>query len=350
VLKAWIARLLEGRSLAAEEAEEAMRAVVSGEASPVQVGAYLIALRLKGETAAEILGSARVVRESLTPVVTSRTGLLDTCGTGGDGSRSFNVSTAAALVCAGAGLAVAKHGNRSVSSRCGSADLLEACGVRLDLTAEEVARVLEETGIGFLFAPALNGAMAAVAPVRRELGQRTIFNLLGPLANPAGATRQLLGVYDAKWVEPLAEVLRGLGSERALVVHGLDGPAGPGGLDEISISGPTRAALLERGLVALRTLTPESFGVQPHPPGSIAGGDPGENRERLASVLAGRPCPLRDAVVANAGAALWVGEAAREPFEGARLAEKAIDSGAAAAALDRLVEASARVAAARGAP
>lgn len=344
MLKPFLGRLAAGESLSADEAAEAMRRIVSGGAPPSQIGAYLVALRMKGETVAEILGSARVVRESVTAVRSARRDLLDTCGTGGDGSSSFNVSTAAALVCAGAGLAVAKHGNRSVSSRCGSADLLEACGVRLDLAPDDVARVLDETGIGFLYAPALNGAMAAAAPVRRELGLRTIFNLLGPLANPAGATRQLLGVYDARWVEPIAEVLAGLGTDRALVVHGMEG------LDEVSISGPTSAARLENGRIVPLTLTPDSFGLRPHPRGAIAGGAPHENRERLEQVLEGRPGPYRDAVVVNAGSALWIAGAAEGPSEGARLAERVLDAGGAARALERLVETTSRIAVGRGTP
>ena len=339
MLKPFIARLVEGRSLSADEAAEAMHAIMGGGAPPAQVGAYLVALRFKGETVAEILGSARVVREGTTPVRSTRTDLLDTCGTGGDGSSSFNVSTASALVVAGAGVAVAKHGNRSISSRCGSADLLEACGVPLDLSPEQIAATLDEAGIGFLFAPALNLAMAAVAPIRRQLGLRTVFNLMGPLANPAGARRQLLGVYDVRWVEPLAEVLAGLGCERALVVHGLEG------LDEISVSGPTRAALLESGSITSMQLTPESFGLPAHPVGAVRGGDPEENLARLGRILNGEPGPWRDAVVANAGAALWIAGSARDLAGGARLAESVIDSGEGTAALQRLVSVSRRHAA-----
>ena len=243
MLTPYLARLSDGESLSEDDAAQAMRFIVTGSASPAQVGAYLALLRSKGETVPEILGSARVVRERTTRVLPSRSDLIDTCGTGGDGSFSFNISTAAALVAAGAGRGVAKHGNRSISSRCGSADLLEACGVPLDLEPGEAAATIDVAGIGFLFAPALNGAMASVASVRREIRIRTVFNLLGPLANPARARRQLLGVYAERWVEPLARVLQGLGSERALVVHGSDG------LDEVSISGATEAALLDDGTV-----------------------------------------------------------------------------------------------------
>lgn len=338
MLKGYIARLAAGESLPEEDAAEAMRCIVSGHVPPAQIGAYLVALRMKGETVAEILGSARVVREGTTLVPVDARGLLDTCGTGGDGSSSFNVSTAAALVCAGAGVRVAKHGNRSVSSRCGSADLLEACGVRLDLGPAEAAQLLKETGIAFLFAPAFNGAMAAVGAVRRELGLRTVFNLLGPLVNPARATRQLLGVYDARWVEPLAEVLGRLGAERALVVHGMEG------LDEISVSGPTQAALFENGHVVTRMFGPDSFGLRSHPRGAIKGGDPEENKARLLALLEGERGPWRDAVVANAAAALWVSDAAADPIEGARLAEGALDSGVAREALQRLVTVSRRLA------
>lgn len=335
-LKTFIGRLVAGEDLDADEASAAMREIVSGEASPAQAGAYLVALRMKGETVPEILGSARVVRERTTPIRTSRQGLLDTCGTGGDGAASFNVSTAAALVAAGAGAVVAKHGNRSVSSRCGSADLLEACGVPLDLPAPAVAATLDAAGIAFLFAPALNGAMAAVAPLRRQLGLRTVFNLLGPLANPAGAERQLLGVYEARWVEPIAHVLAGLGSKRALVVHGLEG------LDEISVSGPTQAASLVEGRVSPLTLTPEVFGLRHHAIGSLVGGSPAENRSRLEALLSGERGAVRDAVVANAGAALWVAEAAKSFEEGARMAERSLDSGEATWALHRLISVSRR--------
>lgn len=339
MLSAFLEKLAGGASLTEDEASEAMRHLVSGAVSEEQAGAYLLALRAKGETVAEILGSARVVREGSVRVHSARAELLDTCGTGGDGAGTFNVSTAAALVAAGAGAPVAKHGNRSVSSRCGSADLLEACGVPLDLGAKAAGAVLDEAGIVFLFAPALNTAMARVGPVRRRLGVRTVFNLIGPLVNPAHVERQVLGVYEARWVEPLAEVLAGLGSRRALVVHGDEG------LDEISISGPTRAALLDEGSVTPLVLAPESFGLAPRPPGAIAGGGPEENRARLTAVLSGTPGPWRDAVVANAGAALWVAGLAADVFEGARLAAATIDSGAAAHALERLVEVSRRHAA-----
>jgi len=336
VLGPFLAKLVEGRSLTEEEAAEAMRGLIAGEASEPQAGAYLTALRLKGETVAEILGSARVVRDGTLNVRSGRADLLDTCGTGGDGAGTFNVSTAAALVAAGAGAPVAKHGNRSVSSRCGSADLLEACGVPLALGAQAAGAVLDEAGIVFLFAPALNTAMASVAPLRRRLGIRTLFNLIGPLANPARAERQLLGVYDARWVEPLAEVLAGLGSRRALVVHGAEG------LDEISLAGPTHAALLDEGRVRRLTLAPEDFGLPRHPEGAIAGGGPEENRARLGTILEGAPGPWRDAVVANAAAALWVAGLAPDVREGARLAASTLDSGAAASALTRLIAVSRR--------
>lgn len=336
MLKPFLEKLVEGRSLSEEEAAAAMRALIAGEASESQAGAYLTALRVKGETVAEMLGSARVVRAATVRVHSTRRELLDTCGTGGDGAGTFNVSTAAALVAAGAGASVAKHGNRAVSSRCGSADLLEACGVPMDLGAEAAGKVLDEAGIVFLFAPALNTAMASVGPLRRRLGIRTLFNLIGPLANPAHAERQLLGVYDARWVGPLAEVLAGLGSRRALVVHG------EGGLDEISIAGPTRAALLDDGRVTALVLAPEDLGLPRYPREAIAGGGPEENRARLTSILEGAPGPWRDAVVANAGAALWVAGFAEDAREGARLAASAIDSGAAASALARLVDVSRR--------
>ena len=337
-----LARLSAGESLSEDAAAKAMRAIVEGRAAPGEIGRYLCALRDKGEVVAEILGSARIVRAAARSVRTARTPLLDTCGTGGDGAGSFNVSTAAALVAAGAGASVAKHGNRSISSRCGSADLLEACGVPMDLDPEALGRTLDEAGIAFLFAPTLNPAMAVVAPVRRALGTRTIFNLLGPLANPAGARRQLMGVYAARWVVPLAEVLRGLGAEEALVVHSGAGDGTGSGLDEISIWGPTQAAHLRAGRIESFEITPASCGLPPSPPDSIRGGDAGENRARLMALLGGERGPYRDAVVANAGAALWVAGLAPDLEHGARLAEQAIDDGRAREALDRLARVSRR--------
>jgi anthranilate phosphoribosyltransferase len=257
--------------------------------------------------------------------------VLDTCGTGGDGAGTFNLSTAAALVVAGAGVTVAKHGNRSVSSRSGSADVLAACGVRVDAPVEVVERCLAEIGIGFLYAPALHGAMRHVAPVRREVGVRSIFNLLGPLANPARTPRQLLGVYSPDLVPVVAQTLVRLGSERALVVHGLDG------LDEVSPCGPTRAAWVEAGQVHEVVLEPEDGGLRPVAREALRGGEPAENARLLHSLLAGTAGPLRDAVLLNAGAALWVADAVQTLADGVLLAAESVDSGAARSRLEQLV-------------
>jgi anthranilate phosphoribosyltransferase len=273
-----------------------------------------------------------VMRRRATPVRTPHGRVVvDTCGTGGDGAGTFNLSTAAALVVAGAGVTVAKHGNRSVSSRSGSADVLAACGVRVEAPVEVVERCLAEIGIGFLYAPALHGAMRHVAPVRREVGIRSIFNLLGPLANPAGTPRQLLGVYSEHLVPVVAQTLAQLGSERALVVHGLDG------LDEVSPCGPTRAAWVEAGHVREVVLEPEDGGLRPVPRAALRGGDPAENARMLHSVLGGVAGPMRDAVLLNAGAALWVADAVQTLADGVLRAAESIDSGAARSRLERLV-------------
>jgi len=303
-MKALVQKLVDRLDLTPEEVEGAFEAIFQGEATPAQMGAFLVALRMKGETPAEIAAAATVMRRRATPVRTPPGRVvLDTCGTGGDGAGTFNISTAAALVVAGAGVTVAKHGNRSVSSRSGSADLLTACGVTVDAPVEVVERCLSEVRIGFLYAPALHGAMRHVGPVRREVGVRSIFNLLGPLANPARAPRQLLGVYASALVPVVAETLARLGTERALVVHGLEG------LDEISPSGPTRAAWVEAGQVREVVLHPEDGGLKPVPAGALQGGTPEENARLLATLLEGRDGPVRDAVLLNAGAALWVADA-----------------------------------------
>jgi anthranilate phosphoribosyltransferase len=296
------------------------------------MGAFLVGLRMKGETPAEIAAAATVMRRRATPVrVPPGRVVLDTCGTGGDGAGTFNISTAAALVVAGAGVTVAKHGNRSVSSQSGSADLLTACGVSVDAPVEIVERCLADVRIGFLYAPALHGAMRHVGPVRREVGVRSIFNLLGPLANPARAPRQLLGVYASALVPVVAETLARLGTERALVVHGLEG------LDEISPSGPTRAAWVEAGHVREVVIQPEDGGLNPVPRGAIQGGTPEDNARLLADLLDGRPGPIREAVLLNAGAALWVADAVPTLAEGVLRAAESIDSGDARTRLERLV-------------
>lgn len=330
-LQAALAKVLAGRDLTAAEAEAAMDVIMSGAATPAQVAGYLVALRMKGETPAEIAGSARAMRRHATPVRTRRQGVMDTCGTGGDGRHTFNISTVAAVVVAAAGVPVAKHGNRSVSSRCGSADVLEALGVRLDLDAAALGRCLDEVGIAFLFAPRLHGAMRHAAGPRRELGVRTIFNLLGPLTNPAGARYQLLGVYAAELVEPVARVLVDLGVERALVVHGAPG------LDEMSVCGPTVVARVEGGSVTLGRVEPADAGLPVYPLEAIAGGDPAHNAAIARQVLEGRPGAYRDAVLLNAAGALLAAGRVADLREGVAVAARTIDSGAALAKLQAWV-------------
>ncbi|MBI5524241.1 MAG: anthranilate phosphoribosyltransferase [Desulfarculus sp.] len=331
-----IAKAVGGAHLGEEEMAAVMDQVMEGQATPAQIGALLIALRMKGETVEEIAGAARVMRQKCKPVP-CRCGLqevlVDTCGTGGDGAHTFNVSTTAAFVVAGAGARVAKHGNRSVSSRCGSADLMEALGIPLDLTPEQVGACVDEVGIGFLFAPLLHQAMRHAIGPRREIGLRTIFNLLGPLTNPAGATAQVLGVYDPALVTPLARVLGRLGCRQALVVHG------PGGLDEISSTGPTQAAHLKDGQVSGLTITPEELGLRRAMPQELTGGDAAQNAGIALAVLAGEPGACRDTVLMNAGAALMVAGRAADLAEGLKQAAAAIDSGAALAKLDALRQA-----------
>ena len=327
-----IQRLLDGKHLAEGEAEQVMRAIMQGQATAAQIGALLVLLRRRGETVQEIVGFARAMRDKAMRVVPPRGVVLDTCGTGGDGAGTFNISTLAALVAAAAGVCVAKHGNRSVSSRVGSADLLEALGVQLELSPEGVADSMRYTGFGFLFAPLHHRAMQHAAGPRRELGVRTLFNLLGPLTNPAGATHQLLGVYDAALVPTLAEVLRELGSERALVVHGHDG------LDEISPTGPTTVAELGRGRIETRTWHPEDVGLPRHALDALRGGDLEDNVRIARRVLDGEPGPWRDAVLLNAGAALFVAGVVDDPWKGVQEARLRLESGQARAKLAEIVE------------
>jgi len=333
VLKDAVQKLVAREDLSPAEVDAAFESILAGEASPALLGAFLVAFRMKGETPEEIAAAAVVMRRRATPVrVPPNRLVLDTCGTGGDGAGTFNLSTAAALVAAGTGaVTVAKHGNRSISSRSGSADVLAASGVDVEAPVAVVERCLEELHIGFLFAPALHGAMRHVAPVRREVGVRSVFNLLGPLANPARAPRQLLGVYAAPLVPVVARTLAHLGTERALVVHGEDG------LDEVSPAGPTRAAWVEGGTVRELRLTPEEAGLTRIPVEAIRGGEAHDNARTLAGVLAGAPGPVRQAVLLNAGAALWVGGAAGSLAEGVGLAARSIDSGAARERLAGLV-------------
>jgi anthranilate phosphoribosyltransferase len=328
--RAALERLAAGRSLSREETEELFGRLMDGELSEPLKAAILIALRMKGEVAAEICGAAGAMRRRVVTIPHSRALVIDTCGTGGDGRGTFNISTAAALVAAAAGLPVAKHGNRSVSSRSGSADVLAALGVRIEADAATAARALDELGIAFLFAPLLHPAMREVMPVRRELGVRTIFNLLGPLTNPAGARRQLLGVYAAHLVPLIGQVLAELGTDHALVVHGADG------LDEITTTGSTHVAEVRGNEVRCYEIEPEHFGLPRACLADLAGGTPEENAARMERLLAGEPGPLADVTVANAGAALYVGGLAADLAAGAALARAALAAGAAGAKLAAL--------------
>jgi anthranilate phosphoribosyltransferase len=333
-LREYIRQAVEGGHLSREQSALAMDAMLEGAAPVAQMAALLVALRMKGETPDEIAGAAQALRSRAARVEVSADRLIDTCGTGGDSSHTFNISTAAAFVAAGGGARVAKHGNRAVSSKCGSADVLAALGVEVELSPAAVAACIDECGIGFLFAPRHHAAMRHVAPVRKELGLRTLFNLLGPLANPAGARRQLLGVYAAQLVPVMARTLAELGCDRAFVVHG------HGGLDEISTSGPTVVCEVRGGAVRQFELTPEDVGVARAPLEGLRGGDAQENAASLRGVLRGEPGPRRAAVVLNAGAALAAAGVCETISEGARLAERSIDSGAALDRLERLIRAS----------
>lgn len=331
-MKEWLAKIVSGTVLSALEAETAMATVMEGEATPAQIGAFLSALRTRGESVEEISGFARAMRARATRVETHRQSLVDTCGTGGDAIKSFNISTAAALVAAAAGAAVAKHGNRAVTSKAGSADVLEALGVRLDLDAAATGRCIDAVGIGFLFARSHHPAMRHAAPVRAELGIRTVFNVLGPLTNPAGAERQVIGVYDAAWCEPLAHVLLHLGTRHALVVHG------EAGIDEIATFGTTRFASARDGAVRTGTLDAATLGLAESDPAAIAPGeDAAGNAALLEAVLEGERGARRDIVLANAAASLFVAGIAPSIREGVPMAAAAIDAGAARQKLRDLV-------------
>ncbi len=323
-----------GDHLTADHAAAVLAEIMEGRADPVQTGAFLIALRAKGETVPELVGLARTMRSLATPVSSGRPDLVDTAGTGG-GPSTFNVSTTAALVAAGAGCAVAKHGNRSNSSKCGTADVLEALGVRIDLEPEQIGRCIDEIGFGFMFAPRHHAAMAHVVPARKALGVRTIFNFLGPLTNPAGANRQLIGVADRHYQETIAEALVGLGSVKALVVAAEDG------LDELSISARTRVIEVADGGTSEWFAEPAQFGIAPAGLEAVAGGTPAENAAAVRGVLAGEPGPRRDLTLLNAGAAIYVGGLAADLGEGVAKAAEAIDSGAAGNVLDGLIAATA---------
>ena len=340
--------LVDRRDLTRIEAAAAMEAIMSGAATGAQIGAFLTALRMKGETVEELIGFAQVMRQKVVRIRargddvaglsgTDREMLIDTCGTGGDATGTFNVSTATAFVVAGAGLRVAKHGNRSVSSLCGSADVVETLGINLDLPPDKVTRCIEEVGIGFLYAPLLHTAMKHVMPARREMGVRTVFNMLGPLTNPAAANAQIIGVYTASLTEPLARVLAELGTVRAFVVHGADN------LDEISNTGESRVSEVREGAVRTYTVRPEDFGMSRASIKDLAGGDREQNAEIIRAVLDGEAGPRRDIVLMNASAALVAGGRGRDLKEGVAVAAQSIDSGAARGKLDALVALSRRL-------
>jgi anthranilate phosphoribosyltransferase len=326
-----LARLLDGHDLSREEARGVMGSIMNGEATQAQIAGFLIALRTKGETADEIAGCAEAMREHALPVRPRRNDLVDTAGTGGDGARTINISTAAALVAAAAGAGVAKHGNRAVSSACGSADVLEALGFDLDLTAERVAQSIDELGFGFLFAPTHHPAMRHAAPVRSELAARTVFNVLGPLTNPAGARAQVVGVYAPELVRTIAEVLAQLGATRAFVVHGA------GGIDELSPSGPNFVCEVVNGDIRARNIDPLEFGLPRCDPAELRGGSPEENAAAIRGVFAGEDGGRRSAILLNAAGAIAAGGHADDLREGLELAREAVDSGAAAARLDALI-------------
>ncbi len=328
--KALLAKVATGAALALEESAQAFDTMMSGEATPSQMGALLMALRVRGETVDEITGAVRTMRAKMLRVE-APPDAIDIVGTGGDASGSYNISTCAAFIVAGAGVPVAKHGNRALSSRCGAADVLDALGVRINLAPEAIARCIAEAGIGFMFAPNHHPAMKHVGPTRVEIGTRTIFNLLGPLSNPAGVRRQMVGVFSRHWVEPIASVLKNLGSERAIVVHGSDG------LDEITTAGPTTVASLEDGKVRTSEIAPEDVGLEKVRPDALRGGTAEENATALFAVLKGARGPYRDVAVLNAAAALMVADRASSFEEGIRLARQSIDSGEAEGRLDRLI-------------
>ncbi len=320
-----IRTVVDGRDLSETEAVEAMTEIMDGEATPAQVACFITAMRMKGETVEEITGFAKVMRQKAVRVKPRSKHFIDTCGTGGDKLETFNISTAAAFVAAGAGVKVAKHGNRAASSQCGSADVLEALGVNLLLQADQIAACIDEVGIGFMFAPAMHPAMKHAVGPRKEIGIRTVFNILGPMTNPAGAKRQVIGVFSPDLTEPMAMVLKSLGTERAMVFHGIDG------LDEMSTIGPTKVSELADGEVRTYTMTPEDLGLPRVSSEDIRAGDGGlvDNVRALMSVLDGEKGPKRDIVLLNAAAALIVAGAASSLADGLAAAAKSIDSGAA---------------------
>jgi len=336
MIKEATVKLVSGKSLTVKEAASVMEEIMQDEATPAQFGAFVTALRLKGETVSEIIGLARTMRAKAIPVNVPGP-LVDTAGTGGDDLSTFNVSTAAAFVAAGAGLRVAKHGNRAMSSQCGSADVLEALGVKIDLNAKQVERCLQEVGMAFMFAPVFHPAMKYASAPRREIGIRTVFNILGPLTNPAGARSQIVGVADGSLLEKLALVLKGLDCYHALIVHGEDG------LDEVTITGETLVYELNNGDIKHYTISPEDFGLSPAGIDSLKGGTAGENAALLRNIISGARGPQRDAVVMNAAATLLAGDRVGTLKQGIDLAQEVIDNGQALAKLEQLVALSQRL-------
>jgi anthranilate phosphoribosyltransferase len=328
--KSLIAKVATGASLTRDEAAAAFDRMMSGEATPSQMGALLMGLRVRGETVDEITGAVTIMRSKMLGVK-APPDAIDVVGTGGDASGSYNISTCAAFIVAGAGVPVAKHGNRALSSKSGAADVLQALGVKIDLNAEQVGNCIRDAGIGFMFAPAHHPAMKNVGPTRVELGTRTIFNLLGPLSNPASVKRQMVGTFSKQWIEPMAQVLKNLGSDCVWVVHGSDG------LDEITTSGPSSVAALENGKIRTFEVTPEDAGLPRAKPEALLGGDAEHNARALLDVLKGKASAFRDIAILNASAALVVAGKAKDLKDAAGVARKSIDSGEAEGRLDRLI-------------
>ena len=333
ILKDLIAKVSTGATLTSDEIETALDIMTAGNATPAQMGAFLMALRVRGETVDEIAGAAKLLRARMTKV-DAPAGAVDIVGTGGDGHGTYNVSTCASLVAAGAGIRIAKHGNRSVSSLSGASDVLTELGVKLDISPSAIAKCITEAGVGFIWAPMHHASLKEWAPIRAELGVRTIFNLLGPICNPAGVTRQVIGVFDKRWLKPIAETLAKLGSERIWVVHGSDG------LDELTTTGITHVAELRDGNVTAFEIAPEDAGLDRVTLADLKGGDPKANAAAIRDVLAGKPGPFRDIVLLNAAAALIVGSKTTTLADGVKLAAQSIDTGAAANTLERLVSTS----------
>ncbi|MDD5737466.1 MAG: anthranilate phosphoribosyltransferase [Candidatus Omnitrophica bacterium] len=336
MIKEAIAKLVRSEDLSKPEMELSMEDIMTGQALPSQIASFLTAMRMKGETLDEIVGAATVMRKHATKIRTKHPVILDTCGTGGDEMQTFNISTVSAFVVAGAGIAVAKHGNRCVSSKCGSADLLKALGVNIDAQEHAVSKCLDEIGIGFLFAPILHKAMQYAVGPRKEIGIRTIFNILGPLTNPANATHQLLGIYDYKLTRPIAEALGRLGSMRALVVHGNDG------LDEVTTTDSTQVSEFKGGNVRDYEINPKEFGIKTAKPGDLKGGDISQNAKIALAVLSGDKGPHRDIVLMNAGCAIYAADGAGSIREGIKIAEESIDSGHGLKKLEQLKEVTSR--------